>query len=150
MFSSHFPCLAVVLLTPTASAVGYCNDKSTSCGGWAKDGECQGNNAECAKAHTRAFAQPGSVCCLRACRYLSLLCPHSCGTCTHKCEDGDVSCGNWAKGGQCKSNAQFMNSKCPTSCGLCTPTCKDIHEDCMTWMHAGACGDNPLFMLKHW
>jgi hypothetical protein len=99
---------------------GYCNDKSTSCAAWAKDGECSGKNAE----------------------YLSVLCPHSCGTCTLTCSDTDQSCANWAKQGDCQSNAGFMLKTCPTSCGLCTPTCKDVHEDCTGWTAAGACGDN--------
>jgi hypothetical protein len=109
--------LLVLFCAARARAVGYCNDKSTSCAGWAKTGECAGKNAE----------------------YLALLCPHSCSTCTHSCEDTDVSCGNWAKNGDCKSNRDFMIKACPTSCGLCTPTCKDAHEQCATWTSAGAC-----------
>ena len=79
---------------PAAAAVGYCNDKSTSCAHWAKEGECSGKNAE----------------------YLAVLCPHSCATCTHTCEDTDVSCGNWAKSGQCKDNqARRRQTRAPGS-----------------------------------
>ena len=119
-----FPFQAVAVLgfaTLGVVGVGYCNDKSVSCGAWAKDGECTGKNAE----------------------YLAILCPHSCATCQLTCEDTDVSCGAWAKQGDCKSNAGFMLKACPTSCGLCTPTCKDVHADCEGWTRSGACGDNP-------
>ena len=65
-----FPFQAVAVLvgaTLGVVGVGYCNDKSPSCGAWAKDGECSGSNSE----------------------YLSVLCPHSCATCTLTCEDSD-------------------------------------------------------------
>ena len=99
---------------------GYCNDKSTSCAFWAKNGECTGDNAE----------------------HLSTLCPHSCATCTITCNDTETACGDWAKAGHCKSNPGFMLKACPTSCGLCTPTCHDVHDDCPGWTASGACGDN--------
>ena len=101
-------------------ATGYCNDRSASCAAWAKDGECGGANAE----------------------YLSMLCPHSCGTCTLTCEDTDISCTAWAQKGLCKENAGYMLRACPTSCGLCTPTCKDTHDDCAGWTTSGACQES--------
>jgi hypothetical protein len=104
-------------------------------------------------ANALADSPPRPCCPLRPCaqnaEHLASLCPHSCATCTIKCEDTDVSCGNWAKGGQCKSNAGFMLKACPTSCGLCTPTCQDANTDCAGWMASGACADNAEFMHKH-
>lgn len=119
--------VALAALFIGVASEGFCNDKSTSCAYWAKNGECQGENAE----------------------HLSTLCPHSCGTCSILCNDTDVSCPSWAMAGNCKANPGFMLKACPTSCGLCTPKCVDSENDCPGWTTAGACSDNPSFMLQH-
>ncbi|XP_068683197.1 fibronectin-like [Montipora foliosa] len=36
------------------------------------------------------------------------------------CMDEYESCGDWAQGGDCAANADFMHSNCPRSCGWCT------------------------------
>ena len=37
-----------------AWTTGFCNDKDASCGGWAKAGECTGDNAEFMTSNCRA------------------------------------------------------------------------------------------------
>ena len=74
------------------------------------------------------------------------ICPHTCGVCSHICADLDESCPQWAKEGECKSNADHMLKNCPTSCGICTPKCVDIHTDCNHWLKEGECTTNPGFM----
>ena len=37
------------------------------------------------------------------------------------CNDGNSNCGNWAEGGECAKNAEFMRTACAESCGFCTP-----------------------------
>lgn len=100
---------------------GYCNDKDVSCGKWSQLGECEGKNADVVKD----------------------LCPHSCGQCQHMCRDLDERCPDWAGGGQCKENKDFMMKECPTSCGLCKPKCYDKDESCGSWARAGECKKNP-------
>ena len=41
-------------------------------------------------------------------KYMAEICPLSCGTCTHSCNDTDVSCGSWAQAGECDKNPQYM------------------------------------------
>ena len=36
----------MLALAALVGGIGYCNDKSTSCAAWAKDGECSGANSE--------------------------------------------------------------------------------------------------------
>ena len=77
------------------------------------------------------------------------VCPLSCGTCTHLCNDTDSSCGSWAQQGECEANPDAMLRICPTSCGLCTPECKDLKEECPGWGAAGECNENPEFMIRN-
>ena len=77
------------------------------------------------------------------------VCPLSCGTCTHTCNDTDASCGAWAMQGECEANPDAMLRICPTSCGLCTPECKDLKEECPGWGAAGECNENPEFMIRN-
>ena len=70
-------------------------------------------------------------------KYMAEVCPLSCGTCTHTCNDTDASCGAWAMQGECEANPDAMLRICPTSCGLCTPECKDLKEECPGWGAAG-------------
>ena len=108
------------------AAAGVCNDKSTDCGGWARDGECEAN--------------PDSM---------STLCPLSCGVCNFNCSDTHESCVSWAQDGQCEENPLMMYKECPISCGVCTPECKDSKKQCSGWAEAGGCNDNPGFMALH-
>ena len=39
-------------------------------------------------------------------KYMAEICPLSCGTCTHSCNDTDVSCGSWAQAGECETNVR--------------------------------------------
>ena len=39
--------LIALLLLPAAAAVGYCNDKDSSCAAWGKAGECTAAGSEC-------------------------------------------------------------------------------------------------------
>ena len=80
---------------------------------------------------------------------MALNCPLSCGICTHTCNDTDVSCGAWAKAGECDTNHEAMLRLCPTSCGLCTPICKDLSDECSGWGAAGECNANPEFMIRN-
>ena len=66
MASPRFHTLALLSVVGAVSAEGYCNDKSTACAAWAKDGECTGKNAAT----------------------LASMCPLSCGTCSHECKEG--------------------------------------------------------------
>lgn len=75
-------------------------------------------------------------------KYMAEVCPLSCGTCTHSCNDTDVSCGSWAKEGECETNPDAMLRLCPTSCGLCTPECKDLKEECPGWGASGECNES--------
>jgi len=77
------------------------------------------------------------------------VCPLSCGTCTHQCNDTDASCGSWAQQGECEANPDAMLRICPTSCGLCTPECKDLKPECPGWGAAGECNENPEFMIRN-
>ena len=128
----HAPPLSAFVfaqLFALASAhIGFCNDKEASCGAWARDGECSGDNAEHVKS----------------------VCPHSCAVCSLVCGDKEASCSEWAKQGQCKSNAGYMHQECPTSCGLCAPRCADIHADCNHWFKEGECTKNAEFMNLNW
>lgn len=94
-----------------------------------------------------------SQCCVlflaTAQKYMAEVCPLSCGTCTHACNDTDASCGSWAQAGECESNPDAMLRLCPTSCGLCTPECKDLKEECPGWGAAGECNENPEFMIRN-
>ena len=146
-------------LSGASATLGFCNDKDNSCGAWARDGECEGDNGE----------------------HVKTICPHSCGVCSLMCSDRDESCASWAKQGECTSNAGVsstaaasslllapcpgvpptactqpdmlhaghMQKECPTSCGLCAPKCADVHVDCNHWAKDGQCADNPHFMNMH-
>ena len=57
-------------------------------------------------------------------------------------------CAQWARRGECQTNAETMVRNCPTSCGICTPTCKDMMQSCVRWAAEGACSDNSSYMLK--
>ena len=78
--------------------VRMCNDKSTDCPNWARDGECA-ENAD----------------------FMAQNCPLSCGICSFNCTDTSESCRAWAAEGQCSENPLAMYKDCPIACGVCTP-----------------------------
>ena len=53
---------------------GFCLDRNPSCGAWAANGECDGENAESLKH----------------------LCSMSCRTCEIECKDSVADCLEWA------------------------------------------------------
>ena len=118
---------AAALFLPVAAAVGYCNDKDSSCAAWGKAGECTGSNSEVVKGK----------------------CPHTCGVCTLFCADTEEACDGWREDGECTNSPDFMRVKCPTSCGLCSPKCADIHANCNTWGQEGLCRKRPDVMHLH-
>ncbi len=104
---------------------GICNDKRTDCANWARDGECSGENAvRFLELPNWSLFAPSIFATLRrvsrvdatpsvprsiapgAQKYMAEICPLSCGTCTHSCNDTDASCGSWAQAGECESNVR--------------------------------------------
>ena len=108
--SSLFLCASLVL---RADAWGFCADNDSSCGNWAKKGECE-------KDHVKK------------------LCPHSCSVCTHTCRDSDPSCKQWGELGECEKNMMAMFKDCPVTCGVCKTKCYDKDVDCGGWVRARA------------
>lgn len=105
-----FLCASLVL---RADAWGFCADNDSSCGNWAKKGECE-------KDHVKK------------------LCPHSCSVCTHTCRDSDPSCKQWGELGECEKNMMAMFKDCPVTCGVCKTKCYDKDVDCGGWVRARA------------
>ena len=50
---------------------------------------------------------------------LMRVCPQLCGACG-RCRDERAECSDWAAGGSCKANADFMARTCPLACNMCT------------------------------
>ena len=156
--------LIASLALGASATIGFCNDKDVSCGSWARDGECEGDNNEhvknicphscgvcsiiCSDRHESCadWAKQGE--CKSAPDYMMKECSTSCGLCSPKCIDLSPDCNHWFKEGECASNAHFMNMQCPVSCGVCKPACKDTHDDCPGWAKEGECVNNPGHTLK--
>ena len=63
------------------------------------------------------------------------------------CLDQNRSCAQWAKLGECKTNAQWMSKTCRKSCGKCVAgACGDFSGDCEAWAKAGECESNKIYM----
>jgi hypothetical protein len=63
------------------------------------------------------------------------------------CLDQNRSCAQWAKLGECKTNAQWMSKTCRKSCGKCAAgACGDFNGDCEAWAKAGECESNKIYM----
>ena len=141
-----------------------CSDLSTSCAGWAKEGECSGDNA----AFTMRTCPSACGLCTPDCRDKSsdchkwanthectnnpanMLqeCPVSCGVCSVPCMDRTDMCSQFEKENRCHSDVEFMFRVCPVTCKVCSDVCHDRHEDCSWWAKDGMCHSNPAFMLK--
>lgn len=85
--------------TTTTEALA-CEDKNSSCQGWAAAGHCSKN--------------PG---------YMLKKCRKACGECTdfvlEKCENENPSCDEWARFNQCSENPGYMTVYCRKACRLC-------------------------------
>ena len=155
-----------------------CNDESTSCSNWAKQGECPKEGAgldslcpvscgTCTKPLTcneteedcEGWAKAGE--CENNPKLMLKKCPISCGICSvvsrndgkhhdlkGPCVDRKFQCPQWAAANACNENARFMATECPASCEICKPSCIDLHPDCPGWAASGECITNPLFLLK--
>lgn len=152
-----FLCASLVL---RADAWGFCADNDSSCGNWAKKGECE-------KDHVKKLCPHSCSVCTHTCRdsdpsckqwgelgeceknMMAMFkdCPVTCGVCKTKCYDKDVDCGGWARDGLCKKDPNLFTT-CPVSCGTCTHLCLDKQNDCPQWASENQCIDNPAFMLK--
>jgi hypothetical protein len=62
------------------------------------------------------------------------------------CNDNDVSCANWAKGGECTKD--HVRKLCPHSCSICTHICRDTDTQCPQWKDSGECENNMDFMYN--
>ncbi|KAL3927026.1 MAG: hypothetical protein SGPRY_003017, partial [Prymnesium sp.] len=150
-------CLLLSLLLPPVLC-GVCNDRSTHCGAWAKDGECISNanyvRAPPCPSHppSDAISISSSVPTPHSADKPSpppshsaglLLAPPSCSL-THLAPlvpSLNAFIGKFA----C---AEQMAAMCPLSCSVCTHECEDLDESCAGWAVDGHCRSNPIFMLK--
>ena len=78
-----------------------------------------------------------------------------------RCRDADASCANWASGGECERNQDFMHASCRLACKLCSDggggggdddwveVCANAHGndgECEYWSTMGECDTNAAFM----
>ncbi|KAL1527780.1 hypothetical protein AB1Y20_009165 [Prymnesium parvum] len=67
--------------------------------------------------------------------------------------DSHPRCAEWARAGECTSNAAYMRSACEYSCGSCAsaappPACEDASSFCGQWAAVGECDSNPSYMRR--
>ncbi|GFR87742.1 secreted ShK toxin domain containing protein [Elysia marginata] len=68
------------------------------------------------------------------------------------CTDYHARCAQWATGGECSKNPNYMLTNCRRSCNVCeekddaTPDCVDKHILCSHWAMHGSCQVTPDYM----
>jgi len=77
---------------------------------------------------------------------------YTCAECTNDWGT-DSDCAQWAVGGDCQSNTEWMYGYCRESCSGChkTHSCLNIasYDDCYYWSFNGECHKNPEFMHQY-
>ena len=73
-------------------------------------------------------------------------CPVACGQCRVRCDNNHVSCGAWARRGECRKNPEYMEIYCSKACSTCSKkenrNCKDLksgERDNIFALYLGSC-----------